>query len=108
MMSNIEQKLEFLAKESIQLRLELMIRDVQLFDYWQLTILKNQIENQQDVLKQNIDDDKQEIEMKDQLNKIEQDQRQIEQTKDRVKRPRLRIERLGEIMKRTTTSNGKK
>jgi len=45
MIMNIEQKLELLAKESLQLRLQLMINDIQVFDYYQLALLNSQIES---------------------------------------------------------------
>jgi len=56
MIMNIEQKLELLAKESLQLRLQLMINDIQVFDYYQLALLNSQIESIMEDQRQKQDD----------------------------------------------------
>jgi hypothetical protein len=93
---NIEQKLEALAKESLQLRFQLVIKEIQLFAYYQLALLNNQIEKQMEILKQKQDDLAQ-----DEEKTIQSEAKQIEQTKDRGKRSRLRIERTGGAIIRT-------
>ena len=99
---NIEQKLELLAKESLQLRLQLMINDIQLFDYYQLALLNNQIESIMEVQKQKQADLVQDQEKANQMKAIESEASQIQQTKERSKRPRIKNERIGKMILRTS------
>src|SRR5258706_1600872 len=88
---DIQQKLELLEKESLQLRLQLMTNDIQLFDYYQLTLLSNQIDIRMELLKQQMDDMKQDQEHEQQL-------RQIKATKERAKRPSTKLEKVDKVM----------
>jgi hypothetical protein len=90
---SIEEKLEHLNNESKALRLQLMINDIQQYDYYQLLILRNQIENEMEVKKQILDDAKQDAERQLQIN-----QQQIETSKERIKRPRTKVERVGDVL----------
>jgi len=90
---NITEKLSILEKESLQLRLQLIINDVELFDYYQLVIIKNQITDRMELLKQQMDDMKQDQEREQQL-------KQIKATKERTKRPSTKLEKVDNIIYR--------
>ena len=94
---NITEKLKILDNESMQLRLQLIRNDIQQYDYYQLLILRNQIENQMEIKRQILDDAKQDAERQLQIN-----QQQIETSKERIKRPRAKIERVGDVITRKT------
>lgn len=88
---NIEQKLKTLEDESRQIRLQLVIKDIELFDYYQLMLLNNQITNRLESLKQQMEDMKQDQERERQL-------KQIKSTKERTKRPTTKLERVDNII----------
>jgi predicted alpha/beta-fold hydrolase len=90
---DIEQKLKVLETESLQLRLQLIINDVQLFDYYQLALLKNQVENKMEELKLINMDKQQEAKIKSQI-------KQIENIKERNKRPSISIKKVGDAIVR--------